>query len=267
MRTGVPERPLQIEYAELSLVGASRRQPGSRRRRRRRQRRAARRRRRHGRPCRRRARRRDRAAARWSTRSGTRAAPLFDPLGFLHLTLGRAHEDVVALGAGLPLEQPAARHLRRLPGAGRSAYWAHVGDSRIYQLRGGRVLERTRDHSHVELLLREGLITEAAGAGPSDAQLRRMLPRRRPAAAGDDAQRPPRAEPGDVLLLCTDGLWAELDDEQIAASRPGAASAACATRSPTSARAPCRPARRRRQHHGRRAALARRLSARRGDHP
>ena len=31
--------------------------------------------------------------------------PLFDPLGFLHLTLGRAHEEVVKLGAQLPLEQ------------------------------------------------------------------------------------------------------------------------------------------------------------------
>jgi serine/threonine protein phosphatase PrpC len=43
---------------------------------------------------------------------------------------------------------------------GDSAYWAHIGDSRVYHLRSGRVLERTRDHSHVEFLLREGLISE-----------------------------------------------------------------------------------------------------------
>ena len=40
-----------------------------------------------------------------------------------------------------------------------SAFWAHIGDSRIYLLRRGKVFKRTRDHSHVEFLLREGVIT------------------------------------------------------------------------------------------------------------
>ena len=39
-----------------------------------------------------------------------------------------------------------------------TAWFAHVGDSRIYHLRAGKVVSRTRDHSHVELLLQEGLI-------------------------------------------------------------------------------------------------------------
>jgi serine/threonine protein phosphatase PrpC len=57
-----------------------------------------------------------------------------------------------------------------LPRSGwQSAYWAHVGDSRIYLVRGATVRERTRDHSHVELLLREGLIDETEICGSSNA--------------------------------------------------------------------------------------------------
>ena len=44
--------------------------------------------------------------------------PIFDPLGFLHLSLGRAHEEVVKLGAALSVGSAAARDVRRVPGAG-----------------------------------------------------------------------------------------------------------------------------------------------------
>ena len=85
--------------------------------------------------------------------------PLFDPDGFLHLTIGRAHEAVVAIGTELPPEIRPRATCAVCIIQGSSAYWAHVGDSRVYLLRDGRVVERTRDHSHVELLLRAGRIT------------------------------------------------------------------------------------------------------------
>jgi serine/threonine protein phosphatase PrpC len=142
--------------------------------------------------------------------------PLFDPLGFLHLVLGRAHDEVVKLGAQLPLEQrPRATCALCLIQQGAS-WWAHVGDSRIYHLRGGAVVSRSRDHSHVEGLLRDGLITaEQAHSHPmrnfvecclgGDPILPDMaLTRRR------------RLEPGDVLLVCTDGFWSGLKDTEIA---------------------------------------------------
>ena len=44
------------------------------------------------------------------------------------------------------------------------AYWAHAGDSRLYLMRGGRVLTRTRDHSRIQLLLEQGIITPAQDA-------------------------------------------------------------------------------------------------------
>ena len=67
--------------------------------------------------------------------------PILDPLGFLHLALGRAHEEVVKLGTNLPLEQrPRATCAVCLVQNG-SAYWAHIGDSRIYLLRARQGLQ------------------------------------------------------------------------------------------------------------------------------
>jgi serine/threonine protein phosphatase PrpC len=147
--------------------------------------------------------------------------PLFDPLGFLHLTLGRAHEEVVKLGAQLPLEQRPRATCAVCLIQQRASWWAHVGDSRLYHVRRGALLTRSRDHSHVELLLREGLISaEQAHNHPmrnfvecclgGDPILPDMsLSRRRP------------LEPDDVLLVCSDGLWGALQDTEIAAELGG----------------------------------------------
>ena len=65
--------------------------------------------------------------------------PIFDPLGFLHLSLGRAHDEVVKLGTGRGVEaRPRATCAVCLVQDG-AAYWAHIGDSRVYQLRQSQV--------------------------------------------------------------------------------------------------------------------------------
>lgn len=142
--------------------------------------------------------------------------PLFDPLGFLHLTLGKAHEEVVRIGLHLPMEhRPRATCAVCLVQQG-SAYWAHVGDSRIYLLRHGAVAARTRDHSHVELLLREGLITpEQAHNHPMRNYVECCL--------GGDPVLPDMTlgtrrllQRDDVLFVCTDGVWGCLRDAEIA---------------------------------------------------
>jgi len=141
--------------------------------------------------------------------------PLFDPLGFLHLTLGRAHEEVVRIGMQLPLEQRPRATCAVCLVQQSTAWWAHIGDSRVYQLRGGAVLARTRDHSHVELLLREGLIT------PEQAHTHPMRNFVECCLGGDpilsdmtlSGRRP--LQPQDVLLLCTDGFWSGTRDEEM----------------------------------------------------
>ncbi len=144
--------------------------------------------------------------------------PLFDPLGFLHLVLGAAHQKVVATGVGMPLETRPRATCALCLVQQRSAYWAHVGDSRIYHLRGGRVVTRTRDHSHVEVLVREGVIS------PDQLQTHPMRNFVESCLGGEalvpemSLSRRQPLQSGDVLLVCTDGLWANLDDASIAAA-------------------------------------------------
>jgi serine/threonine protein phosphatase PrpC len=142
--------------------------------------------------------------------------PVFDPQGFLTLSLARAHDRVVKLGDGVALDhKPRATCAVCLVQDG-GAFWAHVGDSRIYQLRGGAITARTRDHSHVELLLREGLIAENEMRGHP---MRNFVE----CCLGGDAPLPDmsvtarrKLVPGDVLLACTDGLWSGVEDSEIA---------------------------------------------------
>ena len=142
--------------------------------------------------------------------------PIFDPQGFLYMALSRAHDKVVELGAGLDVDfRPRATCAACLVQEGH-AFWAHIGDSRIYQIRQEKVLTRSRDHSHVEVLIQEGAISEEEA---QDHPMRNFVE----CCIGGDAPVPDmsitngkKLEPGDVLLVCSDGLWSGLSDDDIA---------------------------------------------------
>lgn len=148
--------------------------------------------------------------------------PVFDPQGFLHLTVGKAHANLVQIGTDLRLDaRPRATCALCLVQDG-YAWFAHVGDSRIYHLRQRRIHQRTRDHSHVELLLQEGLITEEE---IPDHPMRNFVE----CCLGGNFTLPGmsvgssrRLEPGDVLLVCTDGFWSGLEDADVATLGAGA---------------------------------------------
>ncbi len=142
--------------------------------------------------------------------------PIFDPQGFLYMALARAHDEVVALGKDVAVDfRPRATCAVCLVQEG-GAYWGHIGDSRIYQVRNGMVLERSRDHSHVEVLIQEGAITEEEA---QDHPMRNFVE----CCIGGDAPVPDMSitgkrplSPGDVLLACSDGLWSGLSDDDMA---------------------------------------------------
>ncbi|MET3130605.1 serine/threonine protein phosphatase PrpC [Oxalobacteraceae bacterium GrIS 1.11] len=96
-----------------------------------------------------------------------------------------------------------------------TATWAHCGDSRLYWMRGGQVQERTRDHSHVETLIAKGLIDPSERATHPD---RNKLFNCLGATALPKIEMSRRANllPGDLILLCSDGLWSVLSDEDLA---------------------------------------------------
>ncbi len=148
--------------------------------------------------------------------------PIFDPQGFLYMALSRAHDEVVALGADVAVDfRPRATCALCLVQEG-GAYWAHIGDSRIYHVRDDTVLSRSRDHSHVEVLIQEGAISEEEAL---DHPMRNFVE----CCIGGDAPVPDmsltamkKLAPGDVLLACSDGLWSGLGDADMAQiARPG----------------------------------------------
>ncbi len=143
--------------------------------------------------------------------------PIFDPQGFLYMALSRAHDEVVSLGTDLDVDfRPRATCAVCLVQEG-GAFWAHIGDSRIYLVRDGAVRTRSRDHSHVEVLIQEGAISEEEA---QDHPMRNFVE----CCIGGDAPVPDMSitnrkglEPGDVLLACSDGLWSGLSDDDMAA--------------------------------------------------
>ena len=93
----------------------------------------------------------------------------------------------------------------------REAVWGHVGDSRLYHLRGGQVIARTRDHSVGQALVDGGQIDAAAQGSHEDrSRLLRCLGKEDESDATVGGPQP--LARGDVFLLCTDGFWEALDD-------------------------------------------------------
>jgi PPM family protein phosphatase len=137
---------------------------------------------------------------------GVKQPRLADPFAFLALTMLKAHRSIVtrAQSHSPPLEARTTCVLCLVQDG--YAYWAHVGDSRLYHFRGTRLLMRTEDHSAIEELRRDGLITEDEMAShPRKSYLLRSLggnvePR---ISLGEETA----LQPGDSVLLCSDGLW------------------------------------------------------------
>jgi len=96
---------------------------------------------------------------------------------------------------------------------------AHVGDSRAYLVRAGRIRCLTQDHSVVgEMLRRQQISEEAAREHPHRHVLTRALGVRS-SVIPDLAELTP--EPGDVFMMCSDGLTTHLEDQEIGAVMQG----------------------------------------------
>jgi len=92
---------------------------------------------------------------------------------------------------------------------------AHVGDSRAYCLRDGELLRLTDDHSLVDELMRQGRLTpEEAVEHPQRSVITRALG---PEGTVEVDTRSFSARPGDIYLLCSDGLTTMISEQQIAA--------------------------------------------------
>lgn len=138
---------------------------------------------------------------------------LAEPNAFLSRALMAAHQHI----------QRYAK-LKRMPEAPRTtvvaavvqdgcAWWAHCGDSRLYWVREGALLARTRDHSYLEMERTAAMSMRLASKLLNRNVLFTCL-----GASGDpvlDVSGPHRLRHGDRLLLCSDGLWGPLKEQAL----------------------------------------------------
>jgi len=125
-----------------------------------------------------------------------------------------AHEAIIRHAQKNPACAGMGTTLSMMWRGGHYMYIAHVGDSRIYRYRDGELEQITQDHSLVEELVRARIITrEEARTHP-----RRNIITRALGTQGDNLPDLLAADvrPGDLWLLCTDGLCGMISDEEIA---------------------------------------------------
>jgi serine/threonine protein phosphatase PrpC len=137
-----------------------------------------------------------------------------DPGLFLSRALTGAHHAILddALDRLLP-EAPRTTLVACVVQDG-AAYWAHAGDSRLYLLRRGHVLVRTRDHSRTQLLVDQGLLQpDEALTHPGRNRLYSCLGGNH-APQVEHSPRTPLRD-GDILALCSDGVWGPAGDDSL----------------------------------------------------
>ena len=133
---------------------------------------------------------------------------------FLEDLCQEAHDELNLVGAHLDLEPHStmvALLIQEMHG-----YWVHVGDSRLYHFRANALVDRTKDHSLLRLLVDAGEVGEEDVANhPNQNLLLRSI--------GGDTR--PKATHGsaalqrdDGFLLCSDGLWQVITVNEMAAA-------------------------------------------------
>jgi protein phosphatase len=146
------------------------------------------------------------------------ATPLLsDPARYLEQSILAAHRELLRYRAehGLP-EAPRTTVVACVVQHG-VATWAHAGDSRLYLIRGGRIVDRTADHSRVHHLVSAGLISpEDAKGHPERNRIFNCIGAF--VAPTVEISRPTTLRSGDTMLLCSDGLWGGLSDEDVASA-------------------------------------------------
>ncbi|MBP6225354.1 MAG: serine/threonine-protein phosphatase [Rhizobacter sp.] len=135
-----------------------------------------------------------------------------DPLAFLNQAILAGHQQLLRYSAQKALSDTPRTTVVACLLQGDSVYWAHCGDSRLYMVRAGKLIARTRDHSYSEL----------QDALHSVVPMRERLNRNvlftclgSPGKPVIDTAGPFTLQGGDRLMLCSDGLWGTVTDEAI----------------------------------------------------
>lgn len=149
-----------------------------------------------------------------------------DPAVALFDALTRANARVFSEAQSNPDLRGMGTTTSALALRGNQAWFAHVGDSRIYLVRNGAIKQLTDDHSLVASMVREGLLT----AKEAETHPRRNVLQRSVGVSEDveiDVRGPMEVLEGDTFILCSDGLHGLVKEDEMKtiAAQPIAAAA------------------------------------------
>lgn len=141
--------------------------------------------------------------------------PIADPEQFLAAVFHQAHLAIIDYGQRqAEIIDPRTTAVITLI-QNNIVDWAHIGDSRFYLFRGDKRLVQTIDHSYVEQLRQDGLISNAdMTVHPQRNYVTRSLGGIR-SRLDISHGKPTALLAGDILLICSDGLWAQIDDKTL----------------------------------------------------
>jgi len=145
---------------------------------------------------------------------------LTDPLRFLHDAIIAGHHQLLRYATEKSLIDTPRTTLVACLLQGNAAYWAHCGDSRLYLVRGDKLIARTRDHSYSEL---QETLSHVVPMGERFNRNVLFTCLGSPGKPVVDTVGPLLMQRGDRILLCSDGLWGTVTDAVITeqmASRP-----------------------------------------------
>ncbi len=137
---------------------------------------------------------------------------LADPLRFLQESIIAGHHQLLRYANQRALIDTPRTTIVACLLQGNAAYWAHCGDSRLYMVRGGKLIARTRDHSYSEL---QHTISHVVPMGERFNRNVLFTCLGSPGKPVVDTVGPMLMQPGDRMLLCSDGLWGTVADTVI----------------------------------------------------
>jgi serine/threonine protein phosphatase PrpC len=139
---------------------------------------------------------------------------LKDPLRFLHDAVIAGHHQLLRYATERALIDTPRTTIVACVLQGNAAYWAHCGDSRLYLVRGDKLIARTRDHSYSEL---QEALSQVVPIGERFNRNVLFTCLGSPGKPVVDTAGPMIMQPGDRVLLCSDGLWGSVSDAEITA--------------------------------------------------
>ena len=145
---------------------------------------------------------------------------LAEPLKFLHEAIIAGHHQLLRYATEKALIDTPRTTVVACLMQGNAAYWAHCGDSRLYFVRGDKLIARTRDHSYSEL---QETLSQVVPVGERFNRNVLFTCLGSPGKPVVDTAGPLLLQPHDRVLLCSDGLWGSVSDAVITehlASRP-----------------------------------------------